>query len=350
MSICWASAGGLALAAAPAQAPAPSQAAGEATTFEAAARNAEDVPDLAALVSSLSGDCARARREIDRARCRGMQSFLGSKLPHRLFSAVVDSSRVVTVSAYDASVKGYRMKVVGCLTCEEAVNDPALGKRFLTLKVPAKDGETLAAAAALARPNVTFPSVEDARAWEAGVKPHLRAQFVFRPTAKEWSYKQHRGLAFEPVAMRVFNRCTGEIVYSEPPSQERSMAVAEGLAGCDTEESAPPAVAASGGGKRKQEGLAELPEKLGALEIGQALRSARAEMGACDSQFKTRGSVDLEFEVPGSGGTAQAVRAKGNLGGTDVAQCLMQAARKVQFPRFQGERQTFKYSVHLQGN
>ena len=326
------------------------RAAGEATTFEAAARNAEEVPDLGALVSSLSSNCSSARREIDRARCRGMQSFLGAKLPNRLFSAVVDSSRVVTVSGYDAAVKGYRMKVVGCLTCDEALTDPNLGKRFLTLKVPSQEEETLAAAAALARPNVTFPNMDDARAWEAAVKPHLRAQFVFRPTAKEWTYKQHRGLAFEPVAMRVFNRCTGEIVYSEPPSQERSMAVAEGLDGCESDDKDAPAVTNAAGGKRKDEGLADLPEKLGASEIGQALRAARADMGACDSQFKTRGSVDLEFEVPGTGGPAQAVRAKGNLGGTDVAQCLLQAARKVQFPRFQESRQSFKYSVQLQGN
>jgi hypothetical protein len=324
----------------------PALAAGEATSFEAAARTAEEVPDLEALVSSISGDCERARREIDRARCRGMQSFLSSRLPNRLFSAVVDSTRVVTVSDYDAAVKGFRMKLVGCLTCDDPVNDPILGKRYLTLKVPAKDGETLAAASSLARPNVAFASVEDAKTWESTVKPHLRAQFVFRPTAKEWTYKQHRGLAFDPVAMRVFNRCTGEVIYSEPPSQDR-MEVVEGKAteGCPV---AGKEVAVASRAKEKE--LSDLPEKLGALEIGQALREVRADIGGCDNQFKMRGTVDLEFEVPGSGGTAQAVRAKGNLGGTDVAQCLLQAARKVQFPRFQEDQQTFKYTVFLQGN
>src|SRR5688572_11536766 len=84
--------------------------AAEATSFEVVARSAEEVPDLAALVSSMSGDCERARREIDRARCRGMQSVLSSRLPNRLFSAVVDSSHVVTVSDFDAGVKGFRMK------------------------------------------------------------------------------------------------------------------------------------------------------------------------------------------------------------------------------------------------
>jgi hypothetical protein len=322
----------------------PALAAGEATSFEAAARTAEEVPDLEALVSSMSGDCERARREIDRARCRGMKSFVGARLPNKLFSAVVDSSRVVTVSDYDAAVKGFRMKLVGCLTCDEPVNDSTLGKRYLTLKVPAKDGETLAAASSLARPNVAFASVDEAKTWEATVKPHLRAQFIFRPTPKEWTYKQHRGLAFEPVAMRVFNRCTGEVIYSEPPSQDR-MEVVEGKEGC-----APAGKEVASATRAKEKELSDLPEKLGALEIGQALREVRADIGGCDNQFKMRGTVDLEFEVPGSGGSAQAVRAKGNLGGTDVAQCLLQAARKVQFPRFQEDQQTFKYTVFLQGN
>ena len=61
-------------------APAAAQAA-EATSFEAVARTAEPAPDLDALAATFANDCNRSRREIDRARCRAMQSYVGQKLP-----------------------------------------------------------------------------------------------------------------------------------------------------------------------------------------------------------------------------------------------------------------------------
>jgi hypothetical protein len=320
-------------------------AAGEAASFEAVARTAEVAPETDALAATFGEDCSKSRREIDRSRCRGMQTFVQEKMAQRLYTTVVDSPGVVSVSDYDAGAKGFRMRVVGCLTCEEPVDSPGVGKRFLTLKAPVKDAETMGAGVSLARPIMPFDSLEEARAWEATVKPNLRAEFVFRPAGSEWSYRQHKGIAFEPVAMRVFNRCTGDVVYSQPPSQGK-VAVVEGLEGCGPGGDK----TASVGRDPSKEGLADLPEKLGALEIGQALRLVREDVAACDTAFKMRGSVDLEFEVQGTGGTAQAVRAKGQLGGTDVAQCLLVAARKVQFPAFQQARQTFRYPVRLQGN
>jgi hypothetical protein len=320
-------------------------AAGEATSFEALARTAEVAPEVDALAATFGDDCARSRREIDRARCRGMQSFVQEKMARRLYTAVVDSPTVVTISDYDAGAKGFRMRVVGCLTCDDPVDAQGLGKRFLTLKVPAKDADTMGSGVTLARPAIPFDSLDEAKAWEATVKPHLRAEFVFRATGTEWGYRQHKGVAFEPVAMRVFNRCTGDVIYSQPPS-EGKVTVVEGLEGCGSGVAERTAAVGRDSGK---EGLEELPEKLGALEIGQALRAARGEISDCNTQFKMRGSVDLEFEVAGTGGTAQAVRAKGQLGGTDVAQCLLVAARKVQFPAFQQAKQTFKYSVRLSG-
>ena len=52
---------------------------------------------------------------------------------------------------------------------------------------------------------------------------------------------------------------------------------------------------------------------------------------------------------PVRAGTAQAVRAKGQLGGTEVAKCLLDAVRTVKFPEFQRASQTFSFSVRLQG-
>jgi hypothetical protein len=256
----------------------------------------------------------------------------------------VDSPNVVGVSGYEADARGFRMRVVGCLTCDQPVQTAA-GKRFLTLKVPARDADTMGAGVTLVRPAVPFDDAKEARAWEKAVKPNLRAEYVFKAAATEWSYKDNRGVAFEPVAMRVYDRCTGHVVYSEPPSEGR-VAVEAGLDGCPVDR---PALTFGGGRDKEKDGVGDLPEKLGALEIGDAIKEIRTDVGACDAQFRTRGTVDLEFDVAGTGGSAQAVRTRGQLAGTDVAQCLLQAAHKVQFPPFQQGKQTFRYSVRLGG-
>jgi hypothetical protein len=325
--------------------PAVALAAPEATSYEAVARTAEPAPDVDALAATFANDCSRSRREIDRARCRAMQSFAGQKLPGRLYTMAVDSPNVVTVSGYDATVRGFRMKVVGCLTCDQPVQTAGGGKRFLTLKAPARDADSLGAGVSVARPDIPFDTLGEARAWETTVKPNLRAEFVFKGTGTEWNYRDHKGVAFEPVALRVYDRCTGHVVYSEPPSQDR-VAVEAGLDGCGGDK-AGANLALTTSGRDKED--TDLPEKLGALQITDAVKEIRSDVSACDSQFRTKGTVELEFDVAGTGGSAQAVRTRGQLAGTDVAQCLLQAAHKVQFPKFQQGKQTFRYSVLLDG-
>jgi hypothetical protein len=320
--------------------------AAEAASFEEAARTAATAPAIESLVAPYLDDCTKARREIDRVRCRGMQTFVQKNLPQRLYTTVVDSPNVVSVSGYDAGIKGFRIRLIGCLTCEKPVLGPAAEKRFVTLKVPDQHAGNFGAASALADSTVSFDSVPEARAWEATVKPQLRAEFVFRPSGRQWSYRTHKGIAFAPVATRIFNRCTGEVLYSSPRSVSK-VPVEEEVDGCK------PAGETTASRSDKdglpKEGLDQRPEKLGATEIAQALKPVRGELEACDAKHRTRGRVDLEFVVPGQGGTAQSVRARGQLGGTQVARCLEDAVRKIQFPQFQRASQTFSFSVPLHG-
>ncbi len=364
-----------------------------ADSFEEATRTAAAAPELDALVAPYLDDCAKARREIDRARCRGMQA-VQDKLPRRTYVTVVDSPNVVNVSSYDAAIKGFRVHLMGCLTCEKPLAVPGGQKRFVTLKVPDTHATSFGNASRLADATVSFDSVPEARAWEAKVRPQLRAEFVFRPTARSWSYKAHKGVAFVPVASRIFDRCTGEVIYSSPRSTAK-VEVPEDVDGCKpgpatasqaagpegkpvvqvaqngksdgkpagmiagkpgkpgkegAATAAPdPMTAGTASGGRDKEGLDGRPEKLGFSEITQALRPVQPSLRVCDTRFRTRGSVDLEFDVPGHGGAPQAVRARGQLGGTEVARCLLDAVRKAHFPQFQRATQTFSFSVRLQG-
>jgi hypothetical protein len=314
-------------------------------TFEDLVGQSAPAPTADALVATFAEDCERSRREIDRARCRGTQAFLREKLPKKLLRSVVDSTRVVSVSSFDASVRGFRVRVLGCLTCDDPAKGPEGEDRYLTLAVPGKQAESLREGVIIAESRMNFPSVEAARAFETEVKPNLRAEFLFRGNGAAWTHKNQKGVAFAPVAMRVFDRCTGEVVFSQPRSAGK-VNVVEGLAGCGDQ---PVAAGEVSSPRKKDEGTEEAPEKLGARELGDALKVSAAAVQACDAEYHTTGSVELELDLAGGGGTPQSVRAKGNLGGTPVANCLAQAVRGVQFPRFQAARQTFSYSVRLDG-
>ena len=341
---CWAS---------PAQAAVPL--AIQARSFEGVLGGAIAAPRPDALVAPFAEDCAKARREIDRARCRGAQTFLRGRLPDKLLHAVVDSARVVSVSEYDAGVRGYRVRLLGCLTCDDPVPGPEGESRYVTFAVPGKDAASLREAVVMANTTLGAGTPDEIRAFEAAVKPHLRAEYVFRGDGTAWSHGGRKGVAFTPVAMRIFNRCTGDVIFSKPAS-ERKVDVVEGLKGCAPE--APVASAAGAdrvgakagpnqAGKADKEGTADAPEKLGASEINTALHATRRAIAACDAQYQKPGAIELEFDLSGTGGAAQAVRAKGNLGGTPIANCLLDAVREAQFPRFRQSRQTFSYQVRL---
>lgn len=318
-------------------------------SFESLVAAAVAAPSADALIAPFAQDCERSRREIDRSRCRGTQSFLRARLPQKLMSAVVDSTRVVSVSGYDAGVHGLRVSLVGCLTCDDAAKGAEGEPTYVTFAVPGNDAATLREGVILGEAVFKVGNPAEANTFEANVKPHLRAEFVFRGEGKQWKHKGQKGVAFPPVGMRIFNRCTGDVLFSQPQSSAR-VNVVKGLPGCDGD----PGLAAGSSGAsessgRDKEDVAAEPEKLGARELTDALKATRAAIVACDSQFKTPGTVNIELDLTGTGGTAQSVRTKGKLVGTQVADCVGQAVRTAQFPRFQQSRQTVSYQVRLQG-
>ncbi len=363
--------GCLALMEAPSAWASPSQARGE-KSFEALVRAADSAPDADALVAPFAENCENARREIDRARCRGSQAFLRNRLPGKNLHAVVDSTRVVSVSGYDASLRGHKVRLLGCLTCDDPAKGPQGETLYVTLASPRKGGASLREEVVLGQTAMRFEDPAKAREFESTVKPHLRAEFVFRGDGTPWSFGKQRGVAFTPIAMRIFNRCTGDVLYSQPAS-EGPVTVVKGLSGCE----APEAVASDTGkteakteaktsgalaqasntsdaddsqpgqGKQGKEGTEVAPEKLGAREIVDALKPSRDAVAACDAQWNQPGAIELEFDLSGSGGAPQSVRAKGKLGGTSVANCVLNAVRATKFPKFVQARQTFSYSVRL---
>ncbi len=302
-------------------------------TFEALAQGATEGMDLATLVGPFVDDCAKARRDIDRARCRGMHAQLKRQLPGKSFSAVVDEPGVVLVSEYDARLRGMRMRVFGCLACQRPVVVGAAGeKRFVTLKVPAK-GAALPAASEIANTIVDLPNVTAADEWSKTVKPHLRAEFVFQPADAEWTLAAGKGLAFKLLGGRVFNRCSGEVIWSEPKSAEAASRDADDPV-CGGGK------AVAGGEPASGDGMAQL----GMAQINETMAGLRGDIDSCGRKFSQKGTATLAFTVRGNG-LVQSVNVEGGLGGTALAECLVDGARKLQFPKFAADKQSFKYPV-----
>lgn len=326
----------LGAAAACALAPAPGvaqeAAATDGTSFEQLAAEASTV-DLGTLLVPYLDECKTERREIDRARCRGMRAWLRDELPKRSYVSVVKDADVVSVSSYDARVRGFKLLVSGCLACKQPVSVGARAdKRFVTLREPDRDAENLLGAVEVGRASLSFDGVGEANQWAKTVEPQLRAEFVYAPTDAEWSHGPAKGFAFKLLGVRVFNHCTGEVVYSKPASAGPAERWNEG---CDG-----PSDAADEGGRETS-----LPAQLSPQAINQAISPLRSEMEQCLAQFKTSATAYVVFVVPGGNGIPSSVTMEGPLGGTPPGDCVLEVARRAQFPRFARESQRFTYPI-----
>jgi hypothetical protein len=330
---------------APAPAPTPSKAAptaapvSDASTFESLVRDAVPMSDLGTLLAPFAGKCDAETRELDRVRCRTTRSYLRRVIPQRSFWAIVDDPQVIAVSDFDASIKGYHLSVAGCLSCARPVTvGRTKEKRMITLKAPDKEAESLRAAVELSRSAVGFDSLAEAKTWLVDTRPELRTQFVFQPTDTEWSFGPSRGYALKLLGMRVFNRCTGEVLVSRPPST--GIADMPGIDdGCKSRD--------VGDDPSKEKGPPPgMPTELSKAVISEAMGIIRPQVFACFKRFHVPGLAQFDYVVAGNG-TVRSVRLSGAFFGTPTGTCLIEAGQNARFPSFAGERQQFSYPFFL---
>jgi hypothetical protein len=340
--------GGGAPATAPAKAsPAPSAAPADAAgaSFETLGTGAVRTRDIGTLLSAIVERCENEKRDIDRARCQATTAYLRRTLPQRTFAFTTDEPGVVAVSDYDAGVKGYHVALAGCVACSKPVT---IGKtkepRFVTLKVPEKGADSLTKAVSLSRNTFGFESLADAKRWLDAERPFLRAEFLFQPqiVGDVWTFGADRGVALKLVGARVYNRCTGDVLLSKPPST--TMADRPGPGHED------PTCAAA----RKQ-ALSEaappppsddLPVQLSKTLIADAMAKIRPQVFACYQQFKSPGTLELIYVVA-SNGTVQSVAVGPAFAGTPTGLCVLQVAKDAHFPAFKLDQQKFTYPFFL---
>lgn len=186
--------------------------------FEELARQAAPVTDLSPLVAPFVDDCRRSKGEFERTRCETVRGFLRAHLPARTFLFTREGEDAVLASPYDGRTRSVRVAVVGCLACKELV-EVGPERRYVTIRPPTRGPSGGPVAAELARASVAMANVTDVDKWTATVQPRLRTELLFQPADDPWTVGQSRGYAFKLVGVRVYNRCTGEVLLSEPPSR-----------------------------------------------------------------------------------------------------------------------------------
>jgi hypothetical protein len=324
------------------QAPAPDKAAAPAATFEALARGATRTRDVATLLGAFVDRCDVEKRELERARCLATQAYLREVLPGRTFSTPADDPAVISVSDYDASIKGYHLALAGCIACTKPVAVGRAGeRRLITLGEPQKNAETLPAAVEISRNTLGFESLVEAKRWLERVRPFLGAEFLFQPTGDEWSFGPSRGYALKLVGGRIFNRCTGEVLVSKPPS----VGAAELPAGAREDQACLKSGEAEADGSPGDDAL-KLPDELPRGAIADAMTEIRPQVFACYEKHKTPGTAQLTFVVAGNG-MVQSIRLGGDFDGTPTGDCVLEAGKNAHFRRFKAARQQFTYPFFL---
>ena len=313
-------------------------------SFEAVGQHAVKTRDIATLLSSFVEGCDAEKRDIDRSRCQATTAYLRRTLPQRTFVYTTDEPGVVAVSEYDASVKGYHVALAGCVACTKPIT---IGKtkepRLITLKVPEKDADSLAKAVALSRNTFGFDSFADAKRWLDAERPFLRAEFLFQPqiVGDVWTYGTSRGVALKLVGARVYNRCTGDVLVSKPPST--GMGEHPGPGQQDATCKAQPGDASESIAPPIED---DVPLQLTKNSIADAMAKIRPQVFACYQQFKVAGMLELAFVVAGNG-TVQAVTVSPAWRGTPTGLCVREAAKDAHFPAFKLEQQKFTYPFFL---
>jgi hypothetical protein len=303
-----------------------------AGSFEELAAKATAVTDVSMLVPPFVDDCSRSKREPEHERCLGMRSFLRKDLPGRTFLVSRPGAEVLGISEVDPVVKGYHLALSGCLACNPPVQAGG-ERRLVTLKLPVAGAKSMRAATELGRTTVTFANLTEAERWTRAVRPHLRAEYVFQPADQSWTSGGNRGLAFKPLAFRVYDACTGTVLLSQPPSREAAPKEGD----CKPEAEAPVAAAPS---------TDQPSPQMDRNAVNGAIAAARTHFDACLNQYPRPGVATLVFLVAPSG-LPQSVTVEGGTAGTALGQCLIDAGTKVRFPSFQGASQKLRYPLSL---
>jgi hypothetical protein len=170
----------------------------------------------------------------------------------------------------------------------------------------------------------------------------MRAEFLFQPQAADadWTFKDSQGVALKLVGSRIYNRCTGRVLLSTPPSTGNAERPAEGqrdpaCQGLPSDERVAQVVPPE-----------DKPTHLSKAAINEAMASIRPAVFECFKRHHVPGRLELTYIVAGNG-TVQSVVLGSVYAGTPTGLCVMQIAKDARFSEFAGVTHKFTYPFFL---
>ena len=316
---------------------------------------AELVTDLARLVDPLFDTCDPSD-PLGHRQCEGEREFLETETRKKTYVMTGDAASVA-VSPFDAVQKSVDLDVQGCLACVHplSLGDGKGGRleRFVTTQPPRAIKNGRAIGVDVGTLQRSLPTKEAEVAWKKRAKtdaPRFRTQFVFRlgPT---WASGGYTGVSFVPLAYRVVDACTGEVIETSP-------GVASGTAGAKVPLPLPltpgdELVCPSRDGeltaeqRAAKEALLHLPQQLGRAQIEKGLASVQPRIRRCHEEYDETGIVAVTLVLDGATGKARNVEVASPFDTTPAGICVRTVLKAAEFSRFKNDVQELKLSIPL---
>lgn len=306
-------------------------------TFEDLAKGANPVTDLEKIVSPFLQQCGTGN-DLPDLHCRAIRAYMQHRVKTQIFTTLV-SQGALQFDAYDSVKFIYPVTLQGCVTCSRPAEfDPVLfasgNKFFITTKMPTKIEGNVPKGVELGKFEIPVDPRELGK-WTQTVQPFLQVQFLFRVVAdKVWDAKLGPGITLHTGGYRVFNRCSGEVLFSSPPSSGPGPV---DKTGCPDTQAKP----------ENQNPAQNLPEQLKPSQILENMKSIRDKVDACYAQYQIPGTADVSVTVAGATGQVSVVRVRGIFADTPTGQCVIDAVKELKFPLFRKESITFSYKYEL---
>ncbi len=294
----------------------------EPKSFEAALETAEPAGDLVDRLDPLFADCKRDD-DLEARQCAAVRDLALEKLKNGTFVALGDESSL-TWTPWTSGEKQLGLELNGCLACGKPIQ---LGDkpRFVTTRVPKSIKNGKVAGLDLGFYGVTLPDQQTAARFVKQTLPKLTTQFVFRVGPVWKSGGSFEGVTFVPVAQRIFDRCTGKVYASEPPSTRPAAPIADKL--CPAKA---PVVDETA------------PEQLSREQVVGTMRALDGKIHSCYLANKKEGTVTVRIILDGTSGI-EGLTVGAPWDGTPTGECVRKAVAAAPFGRFTGEKMTIIY-------
>jgi hypothetical protein len=328
---------------------------GAERSFDELLTEAVPVTDLAQLVDPLfdtcpSGDSLEARQ------CQGARAFLEARVRGKTYVAFGDAASV-SVSPYDVAMKQVDIDVQGCLACLRPLKlgDGKGGEaaRFVTTKPPRAIKAGKAIGVEVATQQVAMWTAEREQNWrkqEKKIIPRLRTQFIFK-LGSAWSSGSFSGVSFVPLAYRVVDVCTGEVITTSPalPKEAKqgkaTMPIA--LASGDNLRCPAPGEDLTAEERAARDELARLPATLSRDAIAQGMASVQERVHDCRVEFEETGTVNVRLVVDGPTGKVKDAQVLPPFDKTPAGLCVKAALKSLRFARTRNDNQEVKLPLYL---